>query len=187
MSTKYKVRDNTKPHFITITTVGWIDVFTRRNQKEKLVQALSYCQEHKGLVIYAWVLMSNHLHMICKSGEENIQLADIMRDFKAYTSKQIIKTIKEEPESRREWMLDYFQDNCAHLKRRQNYKVWQNGYHAEEIFSEQFLAQKLNYIHNNPVKAGWVEQAEDYLYSSARNYAEKEAVMKVERLTRDIT
>ena len=184
MSTKYKVKDNSKPYFITTTIVGWVDVFTRRAQKEKLVESLKYCQKEKGLIIYAWCLMSNHLHMICQSVNEEKELSDIIRDFKTYTSKQIINTIEEEPESRREWMLEYFGKACVNLKRNQKYKVWQTGFHAEEISTQKFLEQKLDYIHNNPIKEGIVELPEEYFYSSARNYADMESVLKVEILSR---
>lgn len=73
--------------------------------------------------------MSSHIHLLCKSTDGNI-LSDVIRDFKKFTSKQIIKTIVEEPESRSEWLLEYFKKSCEHLKREQTYKVWQDGYHA---------------------------------------------------------
>ena len=114
--------------------------------------------------------MHSHLHLLCKAVDEN-SLSDIMRDFKKFTSKQIIKTIIEEPESRREWLLDYFSKACVHLQRKQKYKVWQSGYHAEIAYSNKFLKEKIIYIHNNPVKDKIVENTEDYLFSSARNYA----------------
>lgn len=183
MSSKYKVRDNTKAYFITITIVGWVDVFTRPIQKERLIESLKHCQEKKGLIIYGWCLMSNHLHMICQSADEEISLASIIREFKTFTAKQIIKTLKEERESRREWILAIFSEACEHLKREQRYKVWQNGYHGEEIYTQHFLEQKLDYIHDNPVKIGIVKKAEDYLYSSARNYASLESLLDVELLT----
>ena len=94
-----------------------------------------------------------------------------MRDFKKFTSKKIIQTIIDEPESRREWMLDYFQKSCEHLKREQQHKVWQDGYHAEIVETNWFIKQKVNYIHNNPVKDKIVAFPEDYYFSSARNYA----------------
>ena len=122
MSTKYKATSTDQAYFITITTVGWIDIFTRLNQKHNIINALKHCQENKGLEIYAYVLMSSHLHLMCKS-TNGFVLSDVMRDFKKFTSKQIIKTILEEPESRREWMLEYFQKSCEHLKRDQKYKV----------------------------------------------------------------
>lgn len=185
MSTSYKVRDNEKPYYITITIVDWIDVFTCPIQKERLVESLNYCQKEKGLIIYAWCLMSNHLHVICKSKDEAILLSSILRDFKSFTSKQIIRTIQEEPESRRGWMLERFAKACESSKKKRNYKVWQDGYHGEEIFSPEFLDQKLAYIHNNPVKNRIVEKPEDYLYSSVRSYAELDYLVEVELVSRN--
>ncbi len=170
MSTKYKATTTEDAYFITVTTVGWIDVFTRLNQKHNMTNALKYCQEKKGLEIYAYCLMSSHLHLLCKATDGFI-LSDVMRDFKKHTSKQIVKTIIEEPESRREWMLEYFQKSCEHLKKDQKNKVWQGGYHAEIVETNWFIKQKIDYIHNNPVKDKIVSFPEDYYFSSARNYA----------------
>ncbi len=170
MSTKYKATTTDQAYFITITTVGWVDVFTRLNQKYNIINALQYCQEKKGLEIYAYCIMHSHVHLMCKATNGFI-LSDVMRDFKKFTSKKIIQTIKEEPESRREWLLAYFEQACAHLKRDQSYKVWQDGYHAEIIETNWFIKQKVNYIHNNPVKEKVVSSPEDYYFSSARNYA----------------
>jgi len=170
MSTKYKATTTENAYFITLTVVGWIDVFTRVNQKNGIIKALQYCQKNKGLEIYAYCIMSSHLHLLCKATNGYI-LSDVIRDFKKFTSKKIIQTIIEEPESRREWMLDYFKKACEHLKRNQQYKVWQNGYHAEIVETNQFIIQKINYIHNNPVKDKIVVCPEDYYHSSARNYA----------------
>jgi REP element-mobilizing transposase RayT len=170
MSTKYKAVTREEAYFITITTVGWIDVFTRLNQKNVIINALRHCQKNKGLEIYAYVIMSSHIHLFCKSTGGFI-LSDVIRDFKKFTSKKIIQTCLDEPESRREWMLAYFQKSCEHLKREQNYKVWQDGYHTEQIYSNLFIKQKIEYIHNNPVKDKIVSLPEDYYFSSARNYA----------------
>jgi hypothetical protein len=116
--------------------------------------------------------------MLCKASEKET-LSDVMRDFKKFTSKQIIKTIVEHPESRREWMLDYFNEACLHLKRKQKYKVWQNGYHAEHVYSNKFIKQKVNYIHQNPVVEKIVSRPEDYVFSSARNYADLENELEI--------
>ena len=178
MSDKYRIRDNDKPYYITTTTVGWIDVFTRLNHKKVIVDSLNYCVKNKGLIIYAWCLMSNHLHMICQS-DENHQLSDIIRDFKTHTSKRILQQIIEEPESRKEWMLDYFAKACNYLKRNQEYKLWQDGYHPVEIFGVPFLYEKLDYIHSNPVKEMIVKEPWDYMFSSARNYAGLDGIVDV--------
>ena len=170
MSTKYKAVTTEEAYFITITTVGWIDVFTRLNQKNNIINALQYCQKYKGLEIYAYCIMGSHMHLMCKSTDGFI-LSDVIRDFKKFTSKKIIETIINEPESRREWMLEYFQKACELLKRNQQHKVWQNGYHAELVETNWFIKQKVNYIHNNPVADKIVTFPEDYYFSSARNYA----------------
>lgn len=119
--------------------------------------------------------------MICRA-ENGFHLSDILRDFKTYTSKKIIEQIEEEPESRREWMLEYFSNACKHLKSGQKYKVWQDGNRNEEIFTNKFLYEKLEYIHNNPVKDLIVENAWEYLFSSARNYADMNGLLEVKVL-----
>ena len=170
MSTKYKATEPNATYFITLTIVGWIDVFTRVPQKHLLINSLQYCQREKGLEIYAYCIMTSHVHLLCRA-REGFALSDIIRDFKKYTSKKIIHIIQEYPESRREWMLDSFKQACKSLKRNQQYKVWQDGYHAEIAYSNRFIKQKMDYIHNNPVVDRIVESPEDYLFSSARNYA----------------
>jgi REP element-mobilizing transposase RayT len=178
MSTKYKANTTEDAYFITITTVGWVDVFTRLNQKYNIINSLKYCQEKKGLEIYAYCIMTSHIHMLCKATDGFI-LSDVIRDFKKHTSKKIIETIKEEPESRREWMLPYFQKACEHLKRDQQYKVWRDGFHPEIVETNWFIKQKVDYIHNNPVVDKIVTLPEDYYFSSARNYASLENELDV--------
>jgi REP element-mobilizing transposase RayT len=178
VSDKYKIYDTEKPYFVTLTTVGWIDVFTRKELKLLLVDSLRYCQKNKGLDIYGWCLMPGHLHMICGSGNEQ-SLSDILRDFKKFTSMAIVKAIREMGESRREWLLKLFQEFCMHLKREQQFKVWQDGNKAKEIYSNEFFFEKLQYIHNNPVEDMIVQNPEDYLFSSARNYADLDYLLEV--------
>jgi len=179
MSTKYKATEIEKAYFITITTVGWVDIFTRLNQKYVIINALKHCQENKGLTIFPYCLMHSHLHLFCRA-DSNFYLSEIMRDFKKFTSKKIIQTILEEPESRREWLLDYLKKSCEHLSRPQNYKVWQDGYHAEEVFSNQWIKEKINYIHQNPENEKIVTEPENYYFSSARNYANLDSALDIE-------
>lgn len=178
MSTKYKAVIPGKAYFITITTVHWVDLFTRLDQKMIIVNSLNYCTENKGLEIYAYCIMPSHVHLLCRAQDQEV-LATIVRDFKKFTSKKIIETITNRKESRREWLLEMFRKSCDHLKRNQTYKVWQNGYHAIWVESEKFVRQKLNYIHNNPVKDKIVEHPWEYIFSSAQNYANKEGLVKV--------
>ena len=170
MSQKYKVRDQDRPHFVTFTVVGWIDVFRRRDCCDFLIESLKYCQREKGLVIYAWCIMSTHVHLIVGRNKE-YKLEAIVRDFKRFTSIQICKLLEEnKAESRGEWMLAYFKQAAIKSKKHIKYMFWKDGYHPVELSTNARLKQRLNYIHNNPVKAGIVERAEDYIYSSAKDY-----------------
>ena len=158
-------------YFLTMTVVNWVDVFTRPVYKHIIIDALKYNQENKGLIIYAWCLMSNHLHLIAEADEKH-NLSDILRDFKKFTSKAIVKEIGENlQESRKKWMLSEFEFAGRYKSNIKHYKFWQDGNEAKEIHSNSFLEQKLDYIHENPVKAELVENGHEYLYSSAKNYA----------------
>jgi len=167
-----------KAYYITMTVVGWLDVFTRKNHRDVLIESLKYCQKEKGLIIYAYVIMSNHIHMIVQTSEPH-QIKDTIRDFKKFTSKKILFQIQNEPESRREWMLKIFEDEAEQSKKHKTYKFWQVGNHAIEVFTEKFIWGKINYIHENPVRAGLVKQQWDWIYSSASNYQDEESVLEV--------
>ena len=169
-------------YFTTSTVIDWLDVFTRPAYKHVIVDSLKYCQTNKGLEIYAWVLMTNHLHMIVsiESNQTTIQISDVLRDFKKFTSKNIIKTIRDnEGESRKEWLLDRCWFRGANDSKIKNYKFWQDGNYIETIHSYDFYKEKLNYIHMNPVRQEIVEKPEDYVYSSARNYCGQRGMIDV--------
>lgn len=122
MSTKYKANELGKAYFLTITTIGWIDVFTRLSQRYLIINSLRYCQKEKGLEVYAYCIMPSHIHLLCRADDQS-PLSDVIRDFKKYTSRKIIENILNEKESRREWMLKLFSEACEHLARDQKYKV----------------------------------------------------------------
>jgi putative transposase len=178
MSDRYLITDQNAPYFITMTVVGWIDVFTKKEQKLIILDSLKHCQQNKGLVIYGWCLMPSHLHIIC-AAEGKFVMSDILRDFKKFTSKAIIKLIMDGQESRGEWMLQQFRDACSHLKRNQEYKVWQDSNQAKIINTNDFFYEKLAYIHNNPVEEMLVGRPEEYMFSSARNYAGLDYLLEI--------
>ena len=166
-------------YFVTDTVVDWVDIFTRPVYKHIIVDSLKYCQQHKGLIIYAWVLMSNHLHAIVGTTGENT-LSDIWRDFKKFTSKEILNTLQTMPnESRREWMLNRFEYSGKNDKKIKNYRFWQEGNDAQEVFLNDYFEQKLNYIHYNLVIAEFVNSPEDYRYSSAIDWAGGKGLLDV--------
>jgi REP element-mobilizing transposase RayT len=177
MSRPYSIQDASKAHFITATVVDWMDVFTRKAYCDIVEENLNFYIKNKGLIVYGYVIMSNHLHAILQA--ENLDLSEVLRDFKKFTAKQILNKIQTETESRREWMLERFKKAAQTHHRNRTYQFWRYGNHAEEIFSETFLWSKLDYIHFNPVKAGIVKRPRDYLCSSARNYIEGKGNVQV--------
>ena len=174
---KYTIKPH-KSYYLTMTVVEWIDLFTRLNMKRVMTESLNYCIENKGLNVFGWCLMSNHLHLMANT-DSKIELSDVIRDFKKFTSKRLTEKIVSEPESRRKWLLDNFAFNARIHPKNKIYKVWQDGNHAIDIYSEKVAWQKLNHIHQNPVRAEIVAKPEDYLFSSARDYHGLESLVKV--------
>ena len=169
MSQKYKAREQYKPYFVTVTVTHWIDLFTREEYRQVILDSLLFCQKQKGLIVHAWVIMSNHLHLIVSS--ESNSIPNIMRDFKKFTSVSLVRAIAEHPqESRREWLLRGFAAKAEASAKHQKYQIWQEGYHPIDLFDAERLGQRLKYLHENPVRAGWVWKPEDYRYSSAMVY-----------------
>lgn len=179
MSDGFTIRDQSLPHFITATVVDWIDVFSRKSHRDSIIKSLDFCINNKGMVLYGYVIMSNHVHMVVQSSDG--KLSDLIRDFKKFTAKTILEKIQTEPESRRDWMLERFQLATESHSRNKTFQFWQYGNHPEEIYSEKFLWSKLDYIHLNPVRAGIVEKTFHYVYSSASNYIYDTGLLKIEK------
>lgn len=172
MTKAYTIHNQSATYFVTMQVVNWVDIFTRKEYRDIVIKNLDYCIKNKGLEIFAYVIMYNHIHLIVRTKNHN--LSGILRDFKGYTTKQIVKHFSTNTESRRKWLSEIFQEEASRNSRNIKYQIWTHENHCVEVFSNDFFDQKREYIHNNPVKAGIVEKPEDYLYSSARNYAEKE-------------
>ncbi|RDV10359.1 transposase [Pontibacter diazotrophicus] len=176
MSTKYKVYNPEGIYFVTLTVVEWADVFTRRDYCELFSDSLSYCQLEKGLTVYAWCIMTNHAHLICSAPK----LSVVLRDLKKYTSRFLIDAIKANPrESRKNWLLWMFKSAAAKSVSHGEYQFWQPAGHQVELNSNELMEQRLEYLHQNPVKAGFVEEPEQWYYSSARDYAGKKGRLEV--------
>lgn len=169
-------------YFLTLTVVDWVDVFTRPEYRHIITDSLAYCQREKGLLLHAWVLMTNHLHIIA-SAREGHHISDFLRDFKRFTSRRVVDAIKEIPESRREWLLNRFEYAGRNDNKIKDYKFWQEGNEAKELVTHEFMQQKLHYLHENPVRAEWVDRAIDYRYSSAIDYAGGRGILRVELLS----
>jgi REP element-mobilizing transposase RayT len=177
-SENYYIKDQNAVYFLTFTVVEWVDVFTRNSYKMAIVDSLNYCVENKGLTIYAWCLMSNHLHIVARAND-SFQISAIIRDFKKFTAKKIIEIIKQEPESRRDWLLHRFAYAGKFDNRIKNYKFWQDTNHPILLDRNEIIDQKINYIHQNPVRAIIVQNAEEYIFSSAGDYADNKGLVKI--------
>lgn len=176
----YKIRDQSATHFLTFSIMGWIDIFSRSRYRDIILESFEFCRERKGLKIGAYVIMSNHIHVIWTATNNN--LSDIIRDFKTFTSKAISGSIASEPESRRDWLLYMFRFYANRTNANDDFKVWTGNNHPEEIYSVPFLKTKLNYIHQNPVRAKLVIEPSHYLYSSALNYEIGKGIIDIDFL-----
>ena len=182
MSSKYRVGEDAIPHFVTFSVVGWIDVFSREQYKELFLESFKYCQEKKGMVLHAWVIMTNHVHLIISSIANKLE--HVVRDLKKFTSKQIIKAIKENnAESRKEWMLNIFSYTGKNNNNNKEFQFWKQDYHPIELDTPEKMKQRLDYLHENPVRGGLVWEPWHYKYSSAIDYYTNEhGLLKVEHL-----
>lgn len=170
MGQAYQIQDQSRPYFLTFQVVGWADIFSRQVYRDIVIDSLKYCQEHKELVLFAYVIMTNHVHVIMQSN--NSDLSGLVRDFKKHTSKQILKELTEnKKESRKEWLEMIFKYHAKFNKRAKEMQLWTHENHAVELSTKDMIDSRLEYIHGNPVRAGWVEKPWNYMYSSARNYA----------------
>ena len=154
-------------YFVTTTAVKHAHIFRSDVVKRILVDSLYHLQVVDQAALYAFVIMPNHVHFIIRCPDAK-PLKTIMRDFKANTTRLIARQFQAERDTQ---MLNLLSEAVTRPDR-QRYKVWDDGYVAKEVFSGDFLWQKLEYIHRNPLQEHWllVERAEDYVWSSARMY-----------------
>jgi REP element-mobilizing transposase RayT len=177
MSRNYKFHNPDAPYFVSFAVVDWLDVFTRNEYKDILLSSLSFCQEKKQMEIYAWCIMSNHVHLIFRSqGSEPPE--NILGSFKRYTSNSLVKAIKQNTkESRKEVLLTAFKQNASKTSNVHNYQFWRHDNKPIELWSRKVIFQKIRYIHNNPVEQGFVFRPEDYVYSSAVDYSGEKGLL----------
>ena len=170
MSSKYKFIDKHGYYFTTSTIVGWTDLFTRDIYRNILLDSIRFCQLNQGLDVHAWVLMTNHLHMIC-STKEGKDPGLVLKNLKSFTAVKLIDAIiNNETESRREHMLTVFEGGGNKLTPNVRFKIWQHENHPILLDSTLLYNQKLNYLHSNPVTAGFVDEPWFWKYSSAIDY-----------------
>lgn len=177
MSRNYKFYNPEGLYFVSFAVVEWLDVFTRNEYKDILLQSLSYCQREKGMEIVAWCIMTNHVHLVLRSIKE-LHPAFLLGDFKRFTSKAVVKAIQENPrESRKEFLLEQFKKAAGKSSNVNEYQFWRHDNKPIELWSNKVIWEKISYVHNNPVDAGLVYKAPDYVYSSALDYADEKGLL----------
>jgi putative transposase len=170
--TRYKIYETTHPHFLTCTVVGWIPVFTRRETAEIVLDSWRFLQDNDRLRLFGYVILENHLHWIASADDLPRQIAE----FKSFTARRIIDLL----EARNVVMLlKQFERLKASHKADRDHQFWQEGSHPEMIQDDEMMRQKLEYIHNNPVARGFVDDPIHWRYSSARNYAGQAGLVPV--------
>ena len=175
-----KILDENGLHFITITIVDWIDVFTRPVYAQFILDSLNYSQRNKGLILHAYVIMPSHIHLIVRT-DAPTGLSSIIKDFKSFTARQIIDYLIDaaNTESRRLWMLHLMKFSAERNNSHGDHQVWQQDNHPVLLYSPKAIRTNLNYIHNNPINSGIVDIAEHYRYSSASNYVHGNGLIDV--------
>ena len=167
MVQRYKTDESlTSVYFCTCTIVEWLCVFKEEKYFQVIIESLKYCTKNKGLILFGYVIMPNHLHLM-SSHDDGTTLSDIMRDFKHFTSTKIAELLESDNNRLFLYIL-----RKAGKKRSpdQTIKIWQDEYNPVAVTSMKWFRQKMEYMHQNPVRKGFVGKPEDWKYSSARNW-----------------
>ena len=179
MSRKYKFYNKEGLYFVSFATINWMDVFVRDEYFDTVLKSLDYCRKNKGMELYSYCIMTSHVHLIFTAKDSNP--GDLLRDFKTHTSKQLQQMIEQNnTESRKEWMLwmmDRAGSKNSNVKKRQ---FWQQHNKPIELWSAEVIDQKVEYIHMNPVEAGFVSEAEHWKYSSALDYSGGKGLLEID-------
>jgi REP element-mobilizing transposase RayT len=160
---RYRFGEAARPHFLTCTIVGWLPAFTSPETVQAVLDSWRFLHDHGRLALLGYVIMENHLHFIASAAD----LPKEVGDFKTFTARAVFEVLDRRGE--RALLGEFRERKLAHRVDR-TYQVWQEGSHPKEIADEAMLRQKLEYIHDNPIRRGYVDRPEHWRYSSARNY-----------------
>lgn len=171
----YKTVEDHSTYFVTSATVNWLPLFSIPQLAKSVLDAMRFLHDNQRVTIHAYVLLENHLHFVGSSSHFSSE----MRKFKSFTARSIIDTLSERGP---EFYLEQLRHFKSRHKSNQNYQVWQEGFHPKAIHREDMLVQKIEYIHYNPVRRGYVDNPEHWRYSSYRQYMGEEGLVPIEPL-----
>jgi REP element-mobilizing transposase RayT len=172
---RYKIYEPTHPHFVTCTILHWIPLFTRKESVQIILDCFEFLKKKDNMKLYAYVILENHLHLVLESDD----LTKTMESFKKFTAKKILELLKRENVKSILDQLAFYKK--AHHKEK-NFQVWEEGYQPKLLQSHAMMISKIRYIHNNPVKRGYVDKAIHWRYSSARDYEDEKGLIGVCRV-----
>jgi len=170
--TRYRIFETDYPYFMTWTIVGWLPVFTRREAVDVIFDSWRYLQRERQFLLLGYIILENHLHLIAKAPE----LEKAVKDSKSFTARQIIDLLEQRSA---EILLKQLRFHKLAHKSESEYQVWQESSHPQQIQDEAMMWQKLEYMHNNPVERGYIDDPLHWRYSSARNYARQPGLIDV--------
>ena len=170
---RYRIYEQSQPHFLTCTVVAWLPIFTRRDTVQIILDSWRFLQKENRLVLYGYVILENHLHLIASAGN----LSKTVKEFKSFTALRLLDCLKEQHATT---LLQELQFYKARHKIESEHQLWQEGSHPQQIQGDEMMVQKLEYMHNNPVERGYVDEAVHWRYSSARNYAGLPGLIEVQ-------
>lgn len=171
---RYRIHEPTRPHFMTCTILHWIPIFTRVETTQIIFDSLDYLQQTDNMKVYAYVILENHLHLIASSDD----LSKSMQKFKAHTAKEILRLLQKQNVK---IILDQLAFYKKAHKTQTTYQLWQEGFQPKLIQGKKMMKEKIDYIHLNPVKRGYVDEARHWRYSSARDYEGIDGPVDVEK------
>ena len=176
MRSRYAITESDEIYFLTAIVIEWIPVFIGTEACDIIIGALEFCRQHKALRLYAYVIMDNHVHLLAQAPD----LRRVVHSFKGYTAHELIAWAER---TNKTWLLN----QLAYFKKRHKtasqHQLWQEGNHPQRVHSEEMMLQKMHYIHENPVRRGWVDAPEHWRYSSARNYIlEDHSILHIDEL-----
>lgn len=158
----YNFIDGVFVYFVTFTTIDWLAVFVTPEPTRIIIDSLRFCIKEKYLRVHGYVIMPNHMHLIVfDSNFDNDRLQKTLTGFRKFTGRKLADYIDFQLAASISRIIR--KDNLIDRSR----QVWKPGWHAEAIASEEFLHQKMEYIHENPVRKGYVDLPEYWKYSSA--------------------
>lgn len=179
MSRKYKFYNDEGLYFVSFAIINWIDVFIRELYFEQAIESLDWCRKNKGMEIYAWVIMPSHIHLVFRAQHNNP--GELLKSFKTFTSKALRQMIAgNQKESRRKWILQMMKEAGLKNSNVKDMQFWQQNNHPIELCNPWIIDQKVDYIHNNPVVAGFVTEPHHWKYSSAIDYSGGKGVLEID-------